>query len=284
MNPIFPVYIISKGRADSRFTSRFLEKAGTPYRIVIEPQEYDEYAAVINPQKILVLPFSNLGQGSIPARNWVWDHSLSEGYERHWILDDNISGLSYFTNNQRHYFRNSAGFVAMEDFAQRYKNIALCGPQYDFFMPKRVKHTNPLIFNTRIYSFILIDNSLPFRWRGKYNEDTDLSLRCLKAGFCTVLFNAFLQKKAATMQVKGGNTDELYKKTNNRLEFAQSLQRQHPDVVQIKKKWDRWHHEVNYKPFKNNRLILKDGIEIPEGVNNYGMKLVKLDEETAVNA
>ena len=40
--------------------------------------------------KILTLPFSNLGEGSIPARNWVWEDSLKKKHKRHWILDDNI--------------------------------------------------------------------------------------------------------------------------------------------------------------------------------------------------
>ena len=46
--------------------------------------------------------------------------------------------------------------------------------------------------STRIYSCIPIDNALPFRWRGRYNEDTDLSLRVFKAGLCMIQFNAFL--------------------------------------------------------------------------------------------
>ena len=89
-NPRYPVYIISKGRWDSRQTSKALESMSVPYHIVIEPQEYEQYASVINPKKIKVLPFSNLGQGSIPARNWVWEDSISRGAKRHWILDDNI--------------------------------------------------------------------------------------------------------------------------------------------------------------------------------------------------
>ena len=56
MNPIYPIYIISKGRADSRQTSRSLEEMNVPYRIVIEESEYDDYAAVIDPEKILTLP------------------------------------------------------------------------------------------------------------------------------------------------------------------------------------------------------------------------------------
>ena len=90
MIPRYPVYIISKGRWESRLTAKALEKINVPYHIVIEPQEYENYAAVIDSNKIYVLPFSNLGQGSIPARNWVWEHAISSGAERHWILDDNI--------------------------------------------------------------------------------------------------------------------------------------------------------------------------------------------------
>jgi hypothetical protein len=281
MNPIYPVYIISKGRSGPRPTSRFLEKAQILYRIVIEPQEYDQYAAVIDPAKILVLPFSNLGQGSIPARNWVWEHSISESAARHWILDDNIAGLSYFTQNQRHYLRTGTGFRVMEDFVDRYENMALAGPQYDFFMPKRKAHRNPLILNTRVYSFILIKNNIPYRWRGRYNEDTDLSLCALKDGWCTALFQVFLQKKAATMTMKGGNTDELYRQDeqfDGRLEMAKSLQEQHPDVTMITRKWGRWQHQVDYRPFKNNRPILRPGVVIPDEPNNYGMKLVRKTE------
>jgi len=58
--------------------------------------------------------------------------------------------------------------------------------------------------------------------------------------------------------------------------MAQSLQRQHPDVTKIIWKWNRWQHQIDYRPFKKNRLVKKKGVEIPQGVNNYGMKLVKV--------
>ena len=53
MNPKYPIYIISKGRWKSRKTSKELERIKVPYYIVIEPQEYDNYASVINPKKII---------------------------------------------------------------------------------------------------------------------------------------------------------------------------------------------------------------------------------------
>lgn len=276
MNPEYPVYIISKGRWDTRLTSKALERMGVPYHIVIEPQEYDQYAAVIDPQKILILPFSNLGQGSIPARNWVWEHAISTGVKRHWILDDNIKRFSRLHKNTREECLTGATFKAAEDFVERYENVALAGFQYQGFANQRANHS-PLILNTRIYSCILIKNDLPYRWRGRYNEDTDLSLRALKDGWCTVLFKAFLADKMQTMKLKGGNTDELYK-DNGRLLMAQSLQEQHPDVVKIGWRWGRWQHVVDYSRFRRNKLIQRTDIEIPTEPNEYGMKLVKKEK------
>lgn len=103
-------------------------------------------------------------------------------------------------------------------------------------------------------------------------------MMALKDGWCTVLFNAFLCQKMPTMKVKVGNTEELYLIEDGRLKMAQALQKLHPDVVTITSKWGRWQHQVNYKPFKHNKLIKRDDIEIPKGVNNYGMKLVKKAE------
>jgi hypothetical protein len=274
MNPGYPVYIISKGRSESRLTSKALEKMNVPYHIVIEPQEYDQYAAVIDPKKICVLPFSNLGQGGIPARNWVWEHSISKGAKRHWILDDNMSMFLRFNHNRRTPVKTGAIFKAAEDFVDRYENIAIAGFNYRMFvLQKRIE--KPFRINTRIYSCILIKNDIPYRWRGRYNEDTDLSLRVLKDGWCTILFNCFLCWKETTMTMKGGNTEDLYKIKDGRLKMAQSLKEQHPDVTKIAWKWGRWQHLVDYRPFKKNKLIRKPGIVIPEGVNNYGMVLVE---------
>jgi hypothetical protein len=273
MNPKYPIYIISKGRWESRKTSKALEKMGVPYHIVVEPQEYDNYAAVIDPAKIFVLPFSNLGQGSIPARNWVWEHSISIGAEKHWIMDDNITSFYRSNKNHRDYVGSGTILKCTEDFTDRYTNVALSGLNYVMFVKDDSARIPPYYLNTRIYSCILIRNDIPYRWRGRYNEDTDLSLRALKDGWCTILFNAFLAQKMWTMVLKGGNTDELYK-DDGRLKMAQSLVDQHPDVVTITWKFERWQHQVNYDPFKKNKLIKKEGLIIPKGVNNYGMKLV----------
>ena len=275
MNPRYPVYIISKGRWKSRLTSKALEKRKIPYHIVIEPQEFADYAAVIDRSKIRVLPCSNLGQGSIPARNWVWEDSISKGYERHWILDDNIRDFYRLNNNIKYRTTDGASFCAIEDFVERYKNVPMAGMQYELLAPRKRK-SPPFILNTRIYSAILLSNKIPHRWRGRYNEDTDLSLRILKDGFCTMLFYAFLADKVGTMTMKGGNTDQLYKqdeKFDGRLAMAQSLAEQHPDICKVIRRFNRWQHLVDYSPFKKNKLIKKESLGVIKGKNEYGMKM-----------
>ncbi len=275
MNPKYPVYIISKNRWESRLTSKALEKIKVPYHIVVEPQEYKEYAKVIDKEKILTLPFSNLGQGSIPARNWVWEHSIKIGADKHWILDDNIRKFYRWNNNRIIPVSSGTIFYITEQFVDRYTNIALSGLNYFMFIDRKNHKLPPYFFNTRIYSCILINNEIPYRWRGRYNEDTDLSLRALKDKWCTILFNAFVCEKMQTMTMKGGNTDVLYKE-DGRLQMAQSLREQHPDISKIIWRWGRWQHFVNYNVFKNNKLQKKNNIVIPKKINNFGMKLIKI--------
>jgi len=280
MQPKYPIYIISKGRWETRLTSKALEWMKVPYHIVVEPQEYYEYAKYIDKDKIYTLPFNNLGQGSIPARNWVWEHAIKNGAKRHWIIDDNINSFCRLNKNRKIRVNSGTIFKCAEDFVDRYKNVAIAGFNYRFFAPER--ETIPAFYlNTRIYSCILIQNDVSFRWRGRYNEDTDLSIRILKDDWCTILFNAFLCDKIGTMKMEGGNTDELYRQDEDfdgRLEMAKSLQRQHPDIVTITRKWDRWQHQVDYSKFRNNKLIKVDNYSefVEDKVNNYGMKLIKL--------
>lgn len=286
MNPNFPIYIVSKGRWDTRLTSKTLEEMNVPYFIVIEEQEFNQYAAVINKNKILVLDkkfqkdydtFDNLGdtlsKGPGAARNFAWEHSIANGYKWHWVMDDNIRNFRRFNKNERVKVTDGTIFLCMEDFVLRYKNIAMAGPNYYMFIPAREKHP-PFILNTRIYSCNLIRNDMPFRWRGRYNEDTDLSLRMLKFGWCTLQFNAFLQQKIPTQSISGGNTTEFYAKMGT-LEKSKMQVKMHPDVSKLVWKFNRWHHYIDYSSFKKNKLILKKDIIINQKINNYGMKLIQ---------
>ncbi len=278
MNPKYPVFVPTKGRWESRLTIKALERIGVPYKAVIEAQEYDNYASVVNPENILVLPHRD--KGLVVTRNWIWDYALSLGVERFWTIDDNVVDFWRWNKNRKLKAHTGSIFCAIEDFAKRYTNVPIAGMNY--FMFVRQKYVdNPIRLNTRVYSNMLIETDAkdprgkPYRNEGFYNDDTDLCLRVLKDGFCTILFNAFLIEKSVTMTVKGGMTPHY--QGDGRYKMALELQQKHPDVVKITQKWGRWQHQVDYRPFRKNKLRLKPGVIIPEGVNNYGMKLVKLD-------
>ena len=275
---------------------------GVKHYIVIEPDQMDDYIKAIKHWGLLATPLEldlgfkdtyelcdNLGltrsTGPGPARNFAWEHSISNGYDWHWVMDDNLRAFFRLHRNKRYKVRNSSIFRAMEDFVLRYKNVAMAGPNYNTFAMPRAK-LPPFITNTRIYSCNFIRNSLSNRWRGRYNEDTILSLDLLKKGWCTIQFYAFLQFKPGTQTVKGGNTEEFYHKEGEVIPGqryaaggttakSQMLVDVHPDVAQLRWKFGRVHHHVNYTGFKKNKLIKIDNIDIDTKTNNYGMVLNK---------
>lgn len=284
MNPDYPVFIVSKGRYESRLTSKALDSMGVYYRIIVEAHERELYEKVINPEQVLTLPQKYLddydtcddlgfsrSKGPGAARNFAWDYAIQLGAKRHWVMDDNLDAFHRLNRNEKLECDTGAIFKAAEDFVDRYENVPVAGFNYYSFC-KTTDPVPPFIANTRIYSCLLIQNDAPYRWRGRYNEDTDLSLRVLKDGLCTIQFNAFLCGKVTTQRMSGGNTKEFYAHEGT-LPKSQMLVDLHPDVSKVVWRFNRWHHVVNYQPFKNNKLIKKKGLVIENKINNYGMVL-----------
>lgn len=277
----YPIYIVSKGRWEKRLTADSLQEMGVDYKMIVEEDEYEKYAQYVDSKRLLVLPQKYLddyvtcddlgeskGKGPGGARNFALDHCDKE---RHWVMDDNIDGFYRLNRNLKVKCLNPSIFRASEDFVDRYENVPLSGFNYVMFA-KRKDSLPPFVLNTRIYSCLLISKTIKYRWEGRYNEDTHLSLRVLKDGDCTIQFNAFLANKVRTQTMKGGNTDMFYLKEGT-LNKSNMLQDLHPDCSKVVWKFDRWHHFVDYNQFKKNQLRKKQGWNY-QGVNDYGMKLI----------
>jgi hypothetical protein len=182
--PRYPIYIPSKGRHqyDRAYTVRFLRKDGVPFRLVCEPQEREEYTELLGGEDdLLVLPKNN-GR-LIFARNWIMEHSIAEGHERHWQLDDNMLLMRRPYRRRRIACNSGPAFAAVEDFTDRYENIAISGINYDMFATPDMP---PVRINAHVYSTSLINNAIPHRWRLIYNDDTDMCLQVIADGWCTV--------------------------------------------------------------------------------------------------
>lgn len=283
--PRFPIYIPSKSRAESALTPSALDELGVPYLIVVEASQHDAYAARFQPGRLLVLDKTfqddydtcddagnQRSKGPGPARNFIWEHARTQGHTWHWVMDDNIRAF-YRLHQNRKYAVSGSGqaFHAMETFVLRYENIGMAGPEYEMFVPAR-QPAAPFRMNTRIFSCNLIRNDIDLRWRGRYNEDLILSIDMLKAGWCTVLFLAFLQKKIATQQMSGGNTEAFYEHEGTLRKSQMALQ-VHPDVVQLAQRYGRVHHQGDFSQFRNMSLIRRPGYQVVD-VDPYPMRLI----------
>jgi hypothetical protein len=276
-NPQYPIYVISKGRANTCVTAEHLIKMEVPFKIVIEKQEWEAYAKNFDEEYLLELDMSfrdgydtyvkdwdeaeGKSKGSGPARNFVWWHSKEVAKAKwHWIMDDNIFGFYLLNNNMRVKATDGGLLAATEDFVNRYDNIGISGLNYFMFTTPGSK-SPAYVQNTKIYSCLLINNDLPFRWSGRYNEDVDICIRNMKEGYSTIQFNAFLADKLTTQAMGGGNTNELYNCDVNgqkpsgdgTLVKSKMLASNHPDITTVVWRFSRWHHHTDYSIFSNNK-------------------------------
>jgi len=261
MNTTYPIYIVSKGRWESRQTSKLFDAEGVDYRIVVEPQEYEEYCKVIDEIKVLKLPFSNLGLGSYPARNFCWEHSIKEGHEKHWVFDDNITQIRRVNKGRKIKCNILKSFEVLESFTDRYSNVGLSSFNYSTFVIAGFSDKKPFLINSRCYSAILIKNDMDVRWRMKYNEDIDLCLQVLSNKLCTINFNAFVIDKTSTVaKMIGGNQTELYKGNafEKKVLKARSLEMIWGDYCKTITRYGRPHHFVDWKKFKHGLIRRTD--------------------------
>ena len=251
----YPIYIISKGRYEKTLTADSFEKSGINYLIAVEPQEYELYCKKLGTKRVLKLPFSNLGFGSYPARNYCWEHAKNLGYKYHWIFDDNINGFAKWINGKKTNINDiSKALNYIENYAIKNDND-ISGFEYRYFIMKPPK--NPFKNNCHVYSAMFIKNDLKYRWRLKYNEDIDLCLQVLHNGGTTSSCIYYMSNKiSTTVKMKGGNQTELYQGNNPKKNLlkAKMIEAVWPQYSKTVIRFGRHHHLINWRVFKNNGL------------------------------
>lgn len=266
MQPEHPVYIISRGRWDTRLTAKWLDHVGVPFLMVVEREEWPRYVDAVGQGRLLILPerykrnydtvvrtdgVEHLGPG--PARNFVWDHARQARAKFHWLLDDNIRSLMYMHQGVKRRAGDGAPFRIMEEFMTRWENLAMLCPRHNIYaIPgRRYDH---LTLNVMVYCCILIRTSLGHVFRGRYGEDTDMSLQVLRDGWCTAVLNCILQQKAPTKRIGGGNTDTIYAGDDNGWRQARGTYLLNPDVLTMRKRPRGWTTDINYNMLRLPRL------------------------------
>lgn len=276
--PRYPIFVPSKGRAEHCLTARFLTADRVPFRLVVEAPEEHAYRAVFPDADVVVCPVAD-GRGVLPVRNWIRDLAIEEGWDRHWQIDDNVYGMRRLVHGRRIPCDSALALRVCEDFTDRYENIGVSGFNYLMFVADETPA--PFYLNCHVYSCCLISNRMPYRWRLRYNEDTDLCLQVLSGGLCTVALNAFMAWKITTMTLRGGNTDALYG-GDGRLRMAKELERMWPGVVSTTRRWGRPQHVVRgaWSGF-DTKLIRRADVDFSAlpAVDEYGGRVVQVAPE-----
>ena len=182
----YPIFVVSKGRCEP---STRLTQMCVYHYLVVEPQEFEIYAKNFNNSFVKIIPmdleykkfydvFSTTGNikstGPGAVRNFCIDLARSWGFKYCHIWDDNIEGTDYWFRGHRLLNRSEEMFASLEEFVERYSNVTLAGYNYSGFC-KNGDRVPPFTINRRIYSMIFIETSGKWYFRGRYNEDTDVS-------------------------------------------------------------------------------------------------------------
>ena len=263
--PIYPIYVISYSRYEKRpLTSVALNEMKQNHYLVVEKKQYDNYKQYVNSYTtILVMSdkYDDIKYGkngeepvmsSTCVRNFVWEHSRNNGDKRHWILDDNIKRFVRWNRMNHIDCISPMCFRSCEIITDRMKNCLMSGLSYKSMCPAIDTNHTPVILNTHVYSCILLSNepNEECYWRGRYNEDVDLSIRILKTGTPTIKLNTFLCDKLETGSCKGGN-EEIYSKglvssmeegMKKKYDYIYNL---HPQYIGNRPlKRNKYHHDI----------------------------------------
>lgn len=202
----YTIYIPSKGRAKYGHTAKLLDDCGiTNYFIVVEPQDYDEYAAKYGEDKLVKL--SDNDRGISFARTFIKNYSREKGENFHWQMDDDMISFRLRMNNKNVKVDPRHCFSIVEAMTDRFSNIGIVGVTHTAFAFSK-KQTVAL--NRMVYGVVLVNNEIKHEWRHGTNEDLDYSLQVLEDGWCTIAYNKVLFDTFSTGKLEGGNMLNLF--------------------------------------------------------------------------
>ena len=210
----YHLYVLSKANAARCTTPCLFERNKVVFSLVVEPQDKKEYARRWGHERLILLPENNKGLSY--ARCYVRDYSAGIGEEKHWQLDDDISGFS-MNGEETEWITTavhpSRAFYLVESSCEKYSNIACAAPSNSSFPPKK-KGGEEILFNKLVASCFLVDNRIDcFRWSIDRVEDIDYCMEVLTSGLCTLKFANVFFGKANDLSVSGNYSKlDLYQK------------------------------------------------------------------------
>lgn len=225
-----PIFIPSLGRATIANTPRLLTEDGVPFKMVVEPQEADEYKKQFGSDSVLVLPEG--GKGIAYSRRWIKSYSKENGHAYHWQIDDDVRAFMEKTSGKREKCSSNVVLGNIEAWVKKHSNVAIAAPLQTTWAWNGTDPGKEQRLNRPPVSCVLVSNEPKETWRDGIWEDTDYALQVLKAGWCTANFTLLLVDLPPMMKQPGGHTP-LYKADGERMKAAKAMVDRWPGAFQI---------------------------------------------------
>ena len=226
MKTAYPIYIPSKGRADSQKTVKLLLANDiTDFYVVVEHNEREAYKSTVSKRNLLVLPGSDYGTSSV-ARNVCIEHSKKRGYAKHWQFDDDITYVMEHSLGVQVSTDLLKILLYIEKVSDSSPTNAVTGIRtIDFLRRPAPQFTR----NTSLTSLYLLKNLPSIRFRGTMYVDIDYQLQCLRKGYTTLRCNDFAFRFITPLIQKGGYYS-TYADDKKRMESIKYFLANNPDV------------------------------------------------------
>lgn len=224
---IYPIYIPSKGRATSITTAGLLQNANVPFKILVEPQDYDSYRQRFKEDELLAMDKNNGGIDY--ARNFVKAHSTALGAKYHWQFDDDIQSFKFRIDGKNRNTSPAHVINLVETVTNLYTNIGAAAPMYDTYA---FAASSPIRLNKMVASAMLFNNEGNQTFRPMIIDDIDMTMQYLDAGLCTLLFSTALVSLPTTPNDAGGMGAEARVGNTMRIR-CENLVKQWGDVFKV---------------------------------------------------
>lgn len=205
---LFNIYIPSKSRSDC-ITGKKLKEHKINFKIVIEPQDYDEY--VKKWDNLLILDKNDKGISYVRQSIINYAKSLNQKYI--WMIDDDITEFWFRNNNNECIKANISFLKEIEELFFNHPEKNLIGQIGLYHSVWACKKNCNIPFNSENVGIVQIVGYNLSKINIEYDalldgmEDQDFTLRLLKSGIKTLRYNHFSFKTFNKGSNKGGLYD-----------------------------------------------------------------------------
>lgn len=202
---IFPIFVPSKGRPDSKLLKKLWE-SGHEFKVFVEPQDLKLYVPLFEDK---VVNIEKDDQGITYVRNFIHDYAISQGLAWYWMLDDDIENF-YRIVNKRAVKADLSVLAEAQTYFTGRPSVAQASLDYQQFAWSSEKP-----FKKNGYCDVCVcisaerTKSIKYRDFGipKFiKEDRDFTLQILANGYDTIR----IEKYAFSCPKNGSNKGGLY--------------------------------------------------------------------------